>query len=91
MKFSGDRRQIPGLFVDLCKQSLDAADLALLEEAFAALSADLGRDCIKREVVTLAVDVERSRSLLHPAATMHTLHDCLLILKPDVHSFGSGK
>jgi hypothetical protein len=53
MQFSGDRRQILGLLVDLRKQPLNAADLTFFEEGFTAVCTDPGQDCIKREVKPL--------------------------------------
>src|SRR5687768_9206897 len=63
-----------GLCIDGANGGLDRVDLRFVEINLAALLADECRHFVKNEMITLAVDVERSNTALHFAFTVHALH-----------------
>ena len=78
------------LFVYGLDDVLNGLDLLLLEQGFAALFADPGRDVVDGDVAAITVDVDRSFAPLHGSLAVDAFHGFFLTRYPSVHSSGAG-
>src|SRR3954465_4419389 len=78
--------EVGGLFVELRQKVLNPVYFAFIEVRFATLTAYPRGYRIEREMVSLAINVERRGGPFHFSLAMDALHRALLTLKLSSHS-----
>src|SRR4030042_6569088 len=79
------------LLLNSFDQILNGINFLFLKINLSTLLAHPGRNCVQRQVVTLTVNMERSRGAFHLALAVNTFHFFTLFRKSADHSWGSGR